>query len=104
MNRGTAASRPRQRQIRPSLTNWIRISNFRTFLDTVKGTRGGHSVAPERHDSSGKCLLLVRGKRDQDGRLRQLLPDGATRTEGLYRLRFDTASYSQVNVYGLYRQ
>jgi len=73
-------------------------------LDTVKGKpAAGIPVRLERHDSSGKWFALGSGQTDQDGRCAQLLPDGATLTEGLYRLSFDTATYfAKSNVDGLY--
>jgi 5-hydroxyisourate hydrolase len=73
-------------------------------LDTVKGKpAAGIPVRLERHDSSGKWFALGSGQTDRDGRCAQLLPDGATLTEGLYRLSFDTASYfAKSNVDGLY--
>jgi len=63
-------------------------------LDTAKGKPASSvPVRFERQDPSGKWSLLGSGKTDQDGRCAQLLPDGATLAEGVYRLTFDTANY-----------
>jgi 5-hydroxyisourate hydrolase len=63
-------------------------------LDTAKGKpAAGVPVRLERQDSSSKWFSLGSQQTDQDGRCAQLLPDGATLTEGVYRLTFDTASY-----------
>jgi len=63
-------------------------------LDTAKGKPGaGVPVRLERQDSPGKWSAVGSGKTDQDGRCNQLLPEGETLREGIYRLAFDTASY-----------
>jgi len=63
-------------------------------LDTAKGKPAvGVPVSLERQHSSGKWSSLSSGKTDQDGRCAQLLPDGASLAEGVYRLTFDTANY-----------
>jgi 5-hydroxyisourate hydrolase len=73
-------------------------------LDTAKGKpAAGVPVRLERQDSSGKWSSLGSGQTDQDGRCGQLLPDGTTLVEGVYRLLFDTASYfGACGVDGLY--
>lgn len=73
-------------------------------LDTAKGKPAtGVPVRLERQDSSGKWSSLGSGQTDQDGRCGQLLPDGTTLVEGVYRLLFDTASYFRAcGVDGLY--
>jgi len=73
-------------------------------LDTAKGKpASGIPVRLELQDSSGKWSLVGSGKTDKDGRCGQLLPDGATLVEGVYRLTFDTASYfATCGVDGLY--
>jgi 5-hydroxyisourate hydrolase len=73
-------------------------------LDTANGKpAAGVPVRLERQDSSGKWFSLGSGQTDQDGRCAQLLPDGATLTEGVYRLTFDTANYfAKCGVDGLY--
>jgi 5-hydroxyisourate hydrolase len=73
-------------------------------LDTAKGKpASGVPVRLERQDSSGKWALVGSAQTDQDGRCGQLLPDGATLVEGVYRLTFDTASYfAKSHVDGLY--
>jgi 5-hydroxyisourate hydrolase len=73
-------------------------------LDTAKGKPApGVPVRLERQDSSGKWTSIGSAQTDQDGRCAQLLADGATLTEGVYRLSFDTAGYfAKSNMDGLY--
>jgi 5-hydroxyisourate hydrolase len=73
-------------------------------LDTAKGKPAtGVPVRLERQDSSGKWSSLSSEQTDRDGRCGQLLPDGTTLVEGVYRLLFDTASYFRAcGVDGLY--
>src|SRR6266849_5857778 len=73
-------------------------------LDTAKGKpAAGVPVRLERQDSSGKWIPVGSAQTDHDGRCGELLPDGATLTEGVYRLTFDTANYFAVcGVEGLY--
>jgi 5-hydroxyisourate hydrolase len=73
-------------------------------LDTARGKPApGVPVRLERQDSSGKWISLSSAQTDQDGRCAELLPDGATLAEGVYRLTFDTASYfATCGVDGLY--
>ena len=63
-------------------------------LDTAKGQpASGVPVRLHRQDPAGKWSSLRSGQTDQDGRCRQLLPEGATLTQGVYRLTFDTSRY-----------
>jgi 5-hydroxyisourate hydrolase len=73
-------------------------------LDTAKGKpAAGVPVSLERQDSSGKWILLACAQTDRDGRRSQVLPEGATLAEGVYRLTFDTANYfASCGVDGLY--
>jgi 5-hydroxyisourate hydrolase len=73
-------------------------------LDTAKGKPAtGVPVRLERQDSSGEWSSLSSEQTDRDGRCGQLLPDGTTLVEGVYRLLFDTASYFRAcGVDGLY--
>jgi len=73
-------------------------------LDTAKGKpAAGLPVRLERQDSSGKWSSVSSVRTNEDGRCQQLLPDGATLAEGVYRLVFDTASYfATCGVDGLY--
>ena len=73
-------------------------------LDTAKGKpASGVPVRLERQNSSGKWVFVASAQTDQDGRCAQLLADGATFAEGVYRLSFDTATYfAKSNVDGLY--
>jgi 5-hydroxyisourate hydrolase len=72
-----------------------RMSRISTHvLDTAKGRpAAGVPVRLERQDSSGKRAPVGAAETDQDGRCVQLLPEGATLVEGVYRLTFDTAKY-----------
>jgi 5-hydroxyisourate hydrolase len=82
-----------------------RMSRISTHvLDTAKGKpAAGVPVRLERQDSSGKWSSLSSVRTDQDGRCPQLLPDGATLAESVYRVVFDTASYfATCGVDGLY--
>ncbi len=73
-------------------------------LDTAKGApASGVPVRLDRRDSTGEWSALGSGQTDQDGRCDQLLPDGTTLHEGLYRVAFDTAGYfAASNQEGLY--
>ncbi len=73
-------------------------------LDTAKGTpASGVPVRLDRRDSTGEWSSLGSGQTDQEGRCGQLLPEGATLHEGLYRVAFDTAGYfAASNQEGLY--
>jgi 5-hydroxyisourate hydrolase len=63
-------------------------------LDTAKGKpASGVPVRLERQDSPGKWVPVGSAQTDQAGRCGQLLPEGETLRQGLYRLAFDTASY-----------
>jgi 5-hydroxyisourate hydrolase len=82
-----------------------RMSGISTHvLDTAKGKPAtGVPVRLDRQDSYGKWISLGSSQTDRDGRCAQLLPDGATLAEGMYRLTFDTASYfAACGVEGLY--
>lgn len=74
------------------------------ILDTAKGApAAGVPVRLERRDSDGEWASLGSGQTDQDGRCGQLLPEGTTLHEGLYRVAFDTADYfTATNQEGLY--
>ncbi len=63
-------------------------------LDTAKGQpAAGVPVRLDRQDSSGQWSTISAAQTDKDGRCAQLVTDGATLAEGVYRLTFDTASY-----------
>jgi 5-hydroxyisourate hydrolase len=65
-------------------------------LDTSRGQpAAGVSVILERLavEGSASTREMTRGKTDSDGRVRELLPDGASLGVGRYRLTFDTGSY-----------
>ena len=66
------------------------------ILDTSRGQPAvGVSVILERlaGESSASTRETTRAKTDADGRVRELLPDGASLGVGRYRLTFDTGSY-----------
>jgi 5-hydroxyisourate hydrolase len=73
-------------------------------LDTAKGKpAAGVPVSLERQESSGKWLSLALTQTDEDGRCGELLPDGATLAEGVYKLTIETARYfATCKVDGLY--
>jgi 5-hydroxyisourate hydrolase len=65
-------------------------------LDTSRGQPAvGVSVILERLGVEGSASTreVTRAKTDTDGRVRELLPDGASLGVGRYRLTFDTGSY-----------
>jgi len=63
-------------------------------LDTTRGKpASGVPVTLECLNSSGKWSTVSSAQTDQDGRCGQLLPDKQIFREGVYRLRFDTATY-----------
>ena len=63
-------------------------------LDTSLGRPAvGLPVTLERVDGPGKLTRLGGGTTDADGRVRELLPNGASLEPGEYRLRFDTDAY-----------
>lgn len=72
-------------------------------LDVARGRpAAGVAVVLERHGDDS-WQELARGTTDADGRLRDLLPDGAALAAGVYRLRFATGDYFQsVGVTGFY--
>ncbi|HUC54505.1 MAG TPA: hydroxyisourate hydrolase [Candidatus Cybelea sp.] len=73
-------------------------------LDMAKGKPApGVPVRLDRQEASGNWSSLSSGRTDQDGRCAQLLPDGTTLAEGVYRLTFETATYfAESRVDGLY--
>ena len=65
-------------------------------LDTSRGQPAvGVFVILERLavEGSASTREMTRAKTDADGRVRELLPDGASLGVGRYRLTFDTGSY-----------
>ena len=62
-------------------------------LDTARGRpAAGVPIVLERASRDG-CQELGRGATDADGRLRDLVADGASPGAGRYRLTFDTGAY-----------
>ena len=72
-------------------------------LDTALGRpAAGVPIVLEIKKSATDWQELGRGLTDNDGRLRQLLPEGAL-IEGTYRLTFDTGAYFKArNLTGFY--
>jgi 5-hydroxyisourate hydrolase len=67
-------------------------------LDTARGRPAvGVQVTLEMIDSNsatdGGKHEVMRATTDTDGRVRELVPAGATLAPGKYRIRFDTAAY-----------
>lgn len=73
-------------------------------LDIAQGRPARDVVVRlERRETSGNWVALASAHTDADGRCAQLLPSDDALCGGLYRLRFDTASYHHAqNVQGLY--
>ncbi|NYF79413.1 hydroxyisourate hydrolase [Granulicella arctica] len=73
------------------------------ILDTAKGRPAAHiGVTLEREDG-GRWTTLHAASTDEDGRCKQLLPDGQELTAGTYRVRFATADYyTAQELQGLY--
>jgi 5-hydroxyisourate hydrolase len=71
------------------------------ILDLVHGTPAADvPVRLEKQDSSGDWRLLASARTDQDGRCLQMLPEKEDLPAGLYRLRFDTGSYFNLQKIG----
>lgn len=63
-------------------------------LDTARGTpAGGVPITLEHETGRDQFTRLAQSVTDADGRVKGLLPDGATLAPGRYRLTFDTAAY-----------
>ena len=64
-------------------------------LDTAAGRpMTGVPVILEYRDASGHWQLVARSRTDEDGRVRDLVPDEHALHTGLYQLRFDTSTRS----------
>jgi 5-hydroxyisourate hydrolase len=62
-------------------------------LDTALGRpAGGMGVILERREG-GAWIAIGRGRTDDDGRCRDLLPTSAALQPAIYRLSFDSAAY-----------
>jgi 5-hydroxyisourate hydrolase len=63
-------------------------------LDTAHGRpAAGLRVSLEQSDAPGSWKGIAHGATDADGRLRTLMPEGASPVPGTYRLVFDTGAY-----------
>ena len=72
------------------------------ILDTHRGCPAqGVPIQLYRLDGD-RYLLLAEGATDDDGRIRDLLPEGSL-TEGVYKMRFDTGAYhTSLGIEGFY--
>ena len=69
-------------------------------LDTSRGQpAAGISVSIERQAAGGAWKQLGKGVTNSEGRLGSLLQEDDALTEGVYRLIFDTRSYSAECLY-----
>jgi 5-hydroxyisourate hydrolase len=75
-------------------------------LDTARGLpAAGMAVVLERRAGQGEWYGVGRGETDAEGRLRSLMPDGATIVPGFYRMIFDTRRYfNAIGLRGFYPQ
>jgi 5-hydroxyisourate hydrolase len=75
-------------------------------LDVSRGRpAGGLTVILEASGGNGAWREVGRGATNNDGRVMDLLPQGAAFAAGVYRLTFDTAAYFKaVGVAGFYPQ
>jgi 5-hydroxyisourate hydrolase len=73
-------------------------------LDTAKGKpAAGVPVRLDRRDSADAWRQIGAKQTDHDGRCAQLLPEGESLREGVYRLALDTGSYfAAQGIVGLY--
>lgn len=74
------------------------------ILDTNLGRPAADvAVSLLRSDAENTWTQVGTGVTDGDGRCRQLLPEGATLSAGIYRIRFDVAAYyERYAIQGLY--
>ena len=67
-------------------------------LDTSRGRpASGVPIHLEVQEADGDWRALGAGATDDDGRLRDLLPDDSDLQPGIYRLIFDTAAYFEAH-------
>ena len=63
-------------------------------LDTSRGRPAdGVPARLEARDAAGGWREVGRGKTDEDGRLRTLMPEGSALEAGVYRLTFGVSAY-----------
>lgn len=74
------------------------------ILDTTHGRPApAVPVSLDFRELTGAWRQVSRGQTDTNGRCSQLLPDGESLVEGIYRLTFDTAAYFESQgIRGLY--
>jgi len=74
------------------------------ILDTATGRPAAYvPVRLERQDRLANWQAVSSAQTDGDGRCKELLPEPAALSEGLYRLVFDTQAYfASQHVAGLY--
>ncbi|NVJ14576.1 hydroxyisourate hydrolase [Myxococcus sp. AM010] len=73
-------------------------------LDTNRGRpAAGVPITLELQGDSGEWKQLARGVTNDDGRVRDFLPQGARVEPGVYRMSFDTGAYFRaLGVRGFY--
>lgn len=73
-------------------------------LDTNRGQpASGVPITLELQGDSGEWKQLARGVTNDDGRVRDFLPQGARVEPGVYRMAFDTGAYFRaLGVRGFY--
>jgi 5-hydroxyisourate hydrolase len=63
-------------------------------LDTARGRPAASMhVVLEQRDAQDQWQVVGRAETDGDGRVRTLMPDGASLLPGIYRLVFETRKY-----------
>lgn len=62
-------------------------------LDTARGKPASGIAIRLEHLEGAGAALIGRGQTDPDGRLRDLVPEGAVISAGTHRLTFDTGAY-----------
>jgi 5-hydroxyisourate hydrolase len=67
-------------------------------LDTSTGRPAtGLGVVLERQVAGGELQPVSRARTDQDGRVRELVPESVDLEAGTYRLTFETGAYFETN-------
>jgi 5-hydroxyisourate hydrolase len=73
------------------------------ILDTAIGRPAASVPVSLARFENAQWTVLSHGMTDADGRVRSLLPEGAAPEVGLYRVRFETATYYEAQkLAGLY--
>lgn len=73
------------------------------ILNTALGRPAGKVPVTLAREAKGNWQTLSTQETDADGRCRQLLPEGAVLSSGVYRIRFEVGAYfAAQRVAGLY--